>query len=95
MNDNRPFHSLPSDQERRQISAIEGLNIGANGRWFVLALIAISLHVDRPRFAFMLALILGFSVILEQIPGRARLYAAIAVYILTGIVALALAAVAL
>lgn len=91
MNDDKSFNDYATPTERRHLLALQNLNIGANGRWFMLALVAIALHQDKPQFAFAFALILGSTVILEQLPGRWRMLTAVIVYAISAFLALAFA----
>lgn len=84
MQDNRSF---PSDEELRLLGALQALNIAANGRWFILALVAIAIAADDLRTAVFCAGVLGASVIIEQLkPWHRRPL----VYSIYGLAALAL-----
>ena len=79
MNDNNAeFH-----RDRRhaaQLVALANLNIGANGRWFTLALIGIAVAAGQLKLAVLYAMLLGLSVILEQVVAPWRAAAAYILY---------------
>ena len=79
MNDNRSISELLRD-----------LNIGANGRWFVLALVAVAIAAGYLRLAVFLAMILGVAVIAEQVAEPYRSIASYVVYAWAAIVAVVL-----
>lgn len=82
MNDNNPHAA--------QLVALQNLNIGANGRWFMLALVAIAIAAGQLKFAVILACTLGLSVILEQLAAPWRGMAAYALYAWAAIMAIVL-----
>ena len=78
MNDNHDYHA--DRRNHALLNALQNLNIGANGRWFMLALVAISIAAGLLKFAVVLACMLGLSVILEQLASPWRGAAAYALY---------------
>lgn len=94
---NDPYQLDRERKERNEMLRVQlmNLNIGANGRWFVISLVAIAIAAGSLKFAFAFALLLGVSVILEQLPHPARMGAAIVFYVLTALIALTFAAVGL
>lgn len=86
MNDNHDYHA-----DRRNTAvlvALQNLNIGANGRWFLLALIAIAVAAGMLRGAVAIAILLGLSVILEQLPQPWRTLAGWAFYLWCAVAAI-------
>lgn len=67
-------------QAKRLERTIRDLNIGANGRGFIFCLVAIALVAGDLRGALVISLVLGASVIVEQLPNPHRWYAALVVY---------------
>ena len=89
MNDNNSeFHA--DRRHAAQLAALKNLNIGANGRWFILALVAIAIAAGFLKFAVVLAAFIGVSVILEQMNGRLALIGLYALYAWAAVLAVVL-----
>lgn len=88
MNDNHDFHA--DRRNSHLLLALRDLNVGANGRWFMLALVAIAIAAGLLKFAVVLAIIIGLSVILEQLTAPWRAVAAYIVYAWAAVMAVVL-----
>lgn len=85
MNDNHDYHA--DRRSGAMLIALRDLNVGANGRWFMLALVAIAIAAGLLKFAVVMAMIIGLSVILEQMVAPWRAVAAYIVYAWAAIMA--------